>query len=152
MLPHMKTVGLQCSPEIKFSYGGKIGNTLNSHRLVTYSKQFNKSNECVELLMKYYFEMEKDISDINVLVEIGDKLNLPKVKAALESKELCEEVNKELKHSRDSLGVSSVPTFFINEKARISGGQRPLAFLEQFAKLRIPLLTERIEKEAKKLE
>ena len=43
MIPHMVKTGQQDG--IKFSYGGKVGNTMNSHRLVDWAKQFGKSEE-----------------------------------------------------------------------------------------------------------
>lgn len=37
MIPHMKQVGSTIG--VNFSYGGNVGNTLNSHRLVTWAQK-----------------------------------------------------------------------------------------------------------------
>jgi len=37
MIPYMKQIG--ASENINFSYGGKVANTLNSHRLIEYAKK-----------------------------------------------------------------------------------------------------------------
>jgi hypothetical protein len=82
---------------IKFSYDGKIGNTINSHRLVEFAKRQGKQNEMVEALMKGYFEesniglphylhcyriqvtnfcvptIDADVSDIVTLVTLAGK-------------------------------------------------------------------------------
>jgi predicted DsbA family dithiol-disulfide isomerase len=74
MLPHMQQVGLQHG--IKFTYGGKIGNTINSHRLVEYAKRHGKENEMVDIMMKGYFEEEQDVSDVATLVKLAGKAGL----------------------------------------------------------------------------
>ena len=43
MLKRMIPVGEK--EGIKFSYGGNIANTFNSHRLINYSKKFNKEDQ-----------------------------------------------------------------------------------------------------------
>ena len=72
----LKSVGAECVPAIKFEFDGLIGNTFDSHRLVNYAEQFGKANECIEVIMNYYFELNKDISSHKVLIEIGQKIGL----------------------------------------------------------------------------
>jgi len=44
----MKTVGKEDG--IDFSYGGKVGNTLNSHRAIEWAKKFGKHEEVLLLV------------------------------------------------------------------------------------------------------
>lgn len=76
MMNRMNNVGLNCEPKINFKWNGVIGNTFNSHRLVLYGEKSNKGNETVEMIMHYYFELNKDISNIDILTEIGEKVGL----------------------------------------------------------------------------
>lgn len=94
----------------------KIGNTFNSHRLVEYGKKHGKQNEIIETTMNYYFENERDITDIDTLIEIGKKVGLPDVDKFLKSTDLKDELAEELNHCRKrmrSVGSNGVPTFFI---------------------------------------
>lgn len=43
MVPHMQATGRE--EGIEFSYGGKVGNTTNSHRLVYYAQRYGKVDE-----------------------------------------------------------------------------------------------------------
>jgi len=74
MVPYMKEQGAKVG--IKFSYGGKVGNTLDSHRLVEFAKKKGKQDECIEKLMSYYFEQEKDISDKKVLAQAANEIGI----------------------------------------------------------------------------
>jgi predicted DsbA family dithiol-disulfide isomerase len=48
--PMLKRMGPVGEKEgIKFSYGGNIANTLNSHRLIHYSKKFQKEDQVISL-------------------------------------------------------------------------------------------------------
>eukprot|EP01083_Nonionella_stella_P013107 36962_1 len=79
MTNRLTNVGSVCTPPISFKWGVKVGTTFNSHRLVMYGEKSGKHNESVEMIMHYYFELNKDISDIEVLTEIGKKVGLSKV-------------------------------------------------------------------------
>merc|ERR1711934_1348358 len=74
MLPHMKRVGE--GEGIAFSYGGLIGNTLDSHRMIEWSARFGKQNEMVEELFSRYFEQEQNMGDRRVLAEAAAKVGL----------------------------------------------------------------------------
>lgn len=81
MVPYMKSVG---EPEgISFSYGGVIANTLDSHRLIHWSRQFGCQNQVVEELFKDYFEREQNIGDASVLAAAAERAGLDKDKVRL---------------------------------------------------------------------
>ncbi len=99
--------------------------------------------------MEYYFTKERDITDIETLVEIGEKVGLPKVDKFLETDEFSDEIAELLKHTRGSLRVTGVPTFFIaNNKGRqtkFSGGQPSSTFLSYFIRLGIQIPEETLD-------
>jgi len=134
MLPHMIGVGKQ--EGINFSYGGRTGNTRNSHRLITWAAQQGKEDEIVEKLFNYYFEQERDITDLNTLVEAATAVGLDgtKARAMLESDQLRDVVNQEIQEAYHK-GVSGVPSFDINGRYTFSGAQDVDFFLEVFRKL-----------------
>ncbi|KAJ3415852.1 hypothetical protein HDV05_003916 [Chytridiales sp. JEL 0842] len=134
MLPHMQKVGEAYG--IKFSYGGKVGNTLNSHRLLKFADSKGIQINVAAELFKDYFEDEQDISDINVLATAAERAGLNK-----------SEVIEYLKSDKDKSGIlqeivaaqrqqiGGVPFFSINNEFEISGAQDPEVFLQIFEKL-----------------
>eukprot|EP00471_Norrisiella_sphaerica_P001310 CAMPEP_0184487230 /NCGR_PEP_ID=MMETSP0113_2-20130426/9526_1 /TAXON_ID=91329 /ORGANISM="Norrisiella sphaerica, Strain BC52" /LENGTH=157 /DNA_ID=CAMNT_0026869445 /DNA_START=376 /DNA_END=849 /DNA_ORIENTATION=+ len=122
MVPYMKEQGAKVG--IKFSYGGKVGNTLNSHRLVQFAKEKGKVDEMVEKIMSYYFEQEKDISDLKVLkaaaAEVG--LDEKETEEFLESEKHVDTINDQVREAY-MLGITGVPAFVINQKELLSGAQ-----------------------------
>jgi len=63
---------------IKFSDERFELNTLQSHRLVEFSKRFGfkKQNEVIEAIFEAYFANAKDISNIEVLLDIAQQVGL----------------------------------------------------------------------------
>jgi predicted DsbA family dithiol-disulfide isomerase len=76
MLPYMTSVGE--SLDIKFSYGGNIGNTLNSHRLIRFAGTKGRQLEVTEEIYKDYFENQQDISLVEVLASAAERAGLSK--------------------------------------------------------------------------
>lgn len=143
MIEQMKERGRPYN--IAFSYGGNVGNTVNSHRLVELSKTSRGGNgshtdALINELFRRYFEQEGDISNNDVLVDVASKAGLPlskeEVKTFLEGDELRKEVTDAIADARDA-GISGVPHFIINGKYSISGAQEPETFLSIFSKLGI---------------
>jgi len=134
MLPYMQEVGK--AEGIKFSYGGKIGNTMNSHRLIEFAKTKGKQDEIVNTLFEAYFEKEQDISDPATLIAAAVKAGLDKdeTKRFLESQELVDVVKKEVNEAYEK-DISGVPHFSFEGRFQLSGGQDPAVFLNVFRKL-----------------
>jgi len=124
---------------IGFKFGGRTGNTRDSHRLIQLGK--TKSPEVqtrvIEQLFSFYFENEKDITDRNVLVEAGVKAGLEKaeVEAWLDGGKGGKEVDKEVQDAY-AQNISGVPNFTINDKFEIGGAQEPAAFVQLFERLK----------------
>lgn len=120
---------------IDFKFGGKTGNTRDSHRLVQLgkSKSPQMQTRVVEELFKVYFENEQDITSHEVLKQAG-------VKAGLEEKEITEwlesdqggkQVDEEVEDAKNRF-ISGVPNFTIENRYKLEGAQDPEAFLQVF--------------------
>jgi len=141
MLPQMKETGLK--EGINFSYGGYTGNTFDSHRLIWKAKEvggIDLQDKVVESLFKAYFEEEKSMGDLSVLIDCANRVE--GMMDDVSVKEFLEESNngknetlKELEEYRRVYGVSGVPFFIFNEKYSFSGAQPPDEILSVFKKL-----------------
>lgn len=124
---------------IDFSFGGKTGNTRDSHRLVVLgeSKGPNVQTRVVEELFKTYFEEEGDITSHDVLTKAGVRAGLDEaeVKNWLESDEGGAEVDKEVSEAQIR-GVSGVPNFVLQGKYEIGGAQDAEAFVKVFERVK----------------
>lgn len=140
MLPQMIETGKQDG--IHFSFGGQIGSTFDSHRLVHYVRQQpggdKKHNELIDILFRYSFEEEKDLSDHQILVEAAEQIGFDRntIKEFLQSNEYVREIEEEL-HRNSREGISGVPHFRLNDRIELSGAQNPQEFLQAFRKLGI---------------
>ncbi|KAI8836250.1 thioredoxin-like protein [Chytriomyces cf. hyalinus JEL632] len=133
MIPYMKQVGQTVG--IQFSYGGLIGNTFDSHRLVRYAglQSQNVQNDIVNKLYRAYFEEEKNIADVDLLVEIGvsSGLDATQLRELFASESLVKETQNALGKVK-AKGISGVPHFTIGETVEVSGGQEPQVFEAYF--------------------
>ena len=127
------------SDGIDFKFGGKTGNTRDSHRLIQLGKVKSPAvqTRVVEELFAAYFENEKDITSHNVLVDAGVKagLNAAEVKEWLESGQGGPEVDKEVQEAYEQ-SISGVPNFTIQDQFEIGGAQEPAAFVQLFEKIK----------------
>jgi len=135
MIANMMKVGEK--EGIKFSYGGKIGNTLNSHRLVTYAGKFGKADQMVNSLFRAYFEQEKNISSIEVLVNAATEVGFDseEITEYLRNGKDKQETIQEVERVQQDFGVTGVPFFVFNNKFSVSGAQEPNTFYDIFKKL-----------------
>jgi predicted DsbA family dithiol-disulfide isomerase len=137
MLPQMTDTGKQ--EGIQFSFGGKIGSTFDSHRLLYFAKEQEngekKQNDLINILFRFYFEEEQDLSDHQVLIKAAEQVgfNSNQIKEFLQSDQYKKEVQQEINQSQQK-GISGVPHFRINNRIELSGAQDPKQFLEAFRK------------------
>ena len=124
---------------INFSFGGKTGNTRDSHRLVELGKTKGPSvqTRVVEELFKSYFEKEGDITSHDVLRDAGVRAGLEEaeVRNWLESDKGGEEVDKDVAEAQ-ARGVSGVPNFVLQGKYEIGGAQDADAFVKVFERVK----------------
>jgi predicted DsbA family dithiol-disulfide isomerase len=135
---------------IKFSFGGRTGNTLDSHRLLEYAARQDDKAEAndhkstglqtrlAEELFADYFEREQDITSHTVLrraaVRAGIASSEGDIERFLASNDLVDEVQKAAAAQREE-GVSGIPYFVINDEFAVEGAQEPIAFLHLFERL-----------------
>ncbi|CAF4842305.1 unnamed protein product, partial [Rotaria sp. Silwood2] len=137
-LPQMIETGKQ--EGIDFSFGGKIGSTFDSHRLLYYVKQQEngekKQNDLINVLFRAYFEQEQDLSDHQVLIQAAQQIGFDsnKIKDFLQSDQYKKEVEQEINRSQQE-GISGVPHFRINDRIELSGAQDPQQFIQAFRKV-----------------
>ncbi|KAL8801020.1 MAG: hypothetical protein Q9182_004764 [Xanthomendoza sp. 2 TL-2023] len=124
---------------IDFKFGGKTGNTRDSHRLVQLAKTKGPEMQTrvVEELFKSYFEQEEDITSHTVLRAAAAKAGLEEgeIKEWLESDKGGKQVDREVVEAQMK-AVSGVPHFMIQDQFEIGGAQEPQAFVQIFERIK----------------
>lgn len=122
---------------IAFKFGGKIGNTRDSHRLVELGRVRGVQTRVVEELFRAYFEEERDVADGAVLREVGVRAGLEggEVEGWLEGGKGGEVVDGEVEAARRRF-VTGVPHFTVNGRWEVGGAEEPASFLEVFEEVK----------------
>ena len=127
---------------IQFKFGGKTGNTRDSHRLIYLAgreRGAEVQNSVVEELFRGYFEEEADITSTEMLVRAGVKAGLKEEEVrgwlAGMGDEGGPEVDEEVRRARREF-VSGVPNFTIQGKYHVGGAEDPQVFVDIFEKIR----------------
>ena len=108
-----------------------IPNTFNSHRLIYWSKENNAQLETVEEVFKSYFEESKDIGDINILLDIAEKVGL-------DPQEIRKKFNNDedrttlidQEQSNRQNGVMGVPAYIIDDGMTLTGSQPVISIVK----------------------
>ena len=104
---------------IAFKYGGKTGNTRDSHRLIAEAgaRGGDMQDRLVNVLFHEYFEVNDDISDKATLARIATGVGLFGSEEEgiefLKSEKRGAEVDKEVDFNQYRRGISGVPHFTI---------------------------------------
>jgi predicted DsbA family dithiol-disulfide isomerase len=151
MIPYMAAVG--GSVGIKFKYGGKIGNTRDSHRIIAEAgaRGGDLQDRLVNALFNAYFEVNDDISSKDTLAKIATEVGLFKNQQEglefLKSDARGAEVDKEVDFNQYRRGISGVPHFIIEgaisdqnvtnstDQQEVGGAQDPKVFEQIFDQL-----------------
>jgi predicted DsbA family dithiol-disulfide isomerase len=124
---------------IKFKFGGRTGNTRNSHRLMQLgkSKSAEVQTRVVEELFEAYFEKEQDITSLEVLKTAGVKAGLDEneVMEWLKSDKGGKQVDEEVMEARMER-ITGVPNYTVNGRYEVGGAQDPQVFLSLFEKIK----------------
>ncbi|KAI4184337.1 MAG: hypothetical protein L6R41_004812 [Letrouitia leprolyta] len=124
---------------IDFKFGGKTGNTRDSHRVIQLAKTKGPEtqNKVVENLFKSYFEKEEDITSHEVLraAAVNAGLEETEVNEWLASNKGGKEVDEEVTEARKRV-VSGVPHYTMQGKYEIGGAQDPEAFVQTFERIK----------------
>lgn len=113
----------------------KVSNSFKSQILVQLAKKLGKANEMEELLFEAYFLLGRDIDDVEVLSEIGNKIGFTyeEIQNAIQSSELSALVNNDIAEA-SNLGIKGVPFFVFDQKYAVSGAQPTHFFSEVLEK------------------
>lgn len=123
-----------------YNIGGRVGNTMDSHRLLEYALKRGgpaKQDALVEVLFDRYFLKGLPLSSKSVLVEAAAAAELDGAEEFLTTDALQEEVWSEVERAYHG-GISGVPHVRIDGGGRgkeVSGGQAPEVFLQILSSL-----------------
>ena len=109
----------------------KQGNSFDAHRLIQLASLNGLGNQMKERLLRAYFTESLEISDPDVLAELGGEVGLDKrdIREMYASDYMAENVrNDEALASR--YGINGVPFFVFDSKYGVSGAQPTEVFLE----------------------
>lgn len=117
-------------------------NTNLAHYLGKLAIKQNKYDEVSELLFLAHFKEGKDLSSLDVLLEIAEAagLNKDEVKTSLLKNEYRSEVDYDRYLARQ-YQIKSVPRFIVNDKYAIVGAQSVEYFVEALQNIRKEQLT-----------
>jgi len=107
-----------------FDVVDRIYNTFDSHRLLHWAKEQGKQTELKLALFNLYFQQAGNPSDIEQLLTAAEQIGLDKdqARSILESDEYTGIVREQIQGIHQA-GINSVPSFIINDKYLLSGGQ-----------------------------
>ncbi|PVH89855.1 DSBA oxidoreductase [Cadophora sp. DSE1049] len=124
---------------INFKFGGKTGNTRDSHRLIQLGKTKSPETQTkvVEQLFAAYFENEGDITSHDVLLSAATKAGLDEKEAKdwLKTDNGGKAVDEEVEQARLNQ-ITGVPNFTIQGKYEVGGAQDSGVFLRLFEKIK----------------
>ncbi|BFZ61117.1 hypothetical protein YB2330_002175 [Saitoella coloradoensis] len=134
MIPYMIDVAKKEGIEMK--YGGLVGPTQASHRLIKVAEGEGNQDAVVNAFFDEYFTQNSNISDPNVLAGAAAKAGLmggdaEKIQDFLETEDGQLEVEQEVFQAQ-RMGVSGVPHFIVDGRYELGGAQEPPAFLRVF--------------------
>jgi predicted DsbA family dithiol-disulfide isomerase len=129
-------IGESVGFEFNFSKTERIPNTFMAHRLLWKAEQYNLQTELSEALFRAYFSEGLNIGSKEILAEVSELVGMDKEEVInfLDSKEGGQEIaDLEMNFIEKSIGA--VPTYFINDKYIIQGGQEPETFVSFLKKI-----------------
>ncbi|GAB2991698.1 DsbA family oxidoreductase [Psychrosphaera aestuarii] len=121
---NLKQLGAEYGFEFNYFEGMKIVNTFNAHVLLDLAHQLGKQTELKLRLFSACFTEQKDVSDVDVLLNEAEAVGIDrdKASAALADKTIHQRV-RELEGQWRQMGVSGVPTVVFNRKTGLTGAQ-----------------------------
>ena len=129
-------IGESLNFNFNFSKTERIPNTFMAHRLLWKSEEYNLQTELSEALFTAYFTDGLDVGLKEILAEISESIGMNKneILNFLNSNEGGQETaDLEMNFIEKSIGA--VPTYFINNKYIIQGGQEPETFVSFLKKI-----------------
>ncbi|MBQ0720552.1 MAG: DsbA family oxidoreductase [Gammaproteobacteria bacterium] len=139
MFAQITQVGRASGIEFNLSGIERGANTLKAHRLLDFAFQnggLDVQNKLSEALFNAYFCDIRDVGSIDELCAIAADVGLDsaEVNTYLNSDEDLDKIEKQINFARQQ-GVSGVPSFSLDGKFILSGGQQPEVFLSAIDRL-----------------
>jgi predicted DsbA family dithiol-disulfide isomerase len=115
----LRLMGLEAG--VDFSPDRRVVNTFDAACLVEVAQEAGKQRELVELLSRRYFEDAKDISDVNVLCDLGEAVGLDRSELQRRLQEVDGPLQSKVRSAyKDfSENIGEVPHFLLRD--RVSG-------------------------------
>ena len=119
-----------------FADDGIMINSFDCHRLLTWAKTLNRQTELKLALFQAHFSDNKRLNDEQQLLQVVSSVGLDvgQAKAILHSDDYAQQVRDEQQRLHQ-MGISSVPTFIINQKYAINGGQPAHVFQQALTQI-----------------
>lgn len=133
---HEQVTGMAREAGLTYNFDkAVIANSFDAHRLIQLAKQHQLGDAAEERLFRAYFTEGKDMSDPQVLLEIGTEIGLPKaaIEALLHSGDMAAAVKHDVQEA-ELLGIRGVPFFVLDRKFGVSGAQPVEAFTQALEK------------------
>jgi predicted DsbA family dithiol-disulfide isomerase len=110
--------------EFNFADDMRMHNTFNAHQLIHWANTQNLGNALEQALFAAHFTHRRDLSDINVLVEVAQEtgLDATEAKAVLDDQRFAEDVRK-IESFWVQQGIRGVPAIVFNQKHLVTGAQ-----------------------------
>lgn len=139
----ISSAGEQVGFQFNFTDDMKTQNTFNCHRLLNWAKDSGQQTALKLALFEAYFTERTNVNDPAVLKAAAAKAGLDAEAAAdiLASDAYADEVRGEEAHYQQ-LGIQSVPTFIINNKYAITGGQPADTFKQALTQIAAEMAAE----------
>jgi|TARA_B100000508_G_scaffold25564_1_gene18621 predicted DsbA family dithiol-disulfide isomerase len=116
-----------------FNFDGEriMINSFDLHRLLTWAREEDKQTELKLAMFEAHFTDLKYLNQEEALLDVVESVGLDKEQARsiLHSDKYVQTVRQEQDRFKQ-LGITSVPTFIINDKYAISGGQPSDSFIQ----------------------
>ncbi len=129
----MKAVAAELGLVFNSDDSARIYNTFHAHKLLHIAAEEGLQLKLKLALFQAYFTDRKNISDDQVLIDIAVSVGMEEqqVRAALADEALTNDVRAEQQRFIN-LGISSVPTFILNQRYSINGAQESQVLMQAF--------------------
>jgi len=111
---------------VRFDLIERTPNTFDAHRLIRWSRSTGAQDALVSELFVRYFEKGEDISDRDLLLEVGANVGMDRdtITRLYEGDADRELLQNEEATARE-IGINGVPTFIVGNKHVVNGAQPP---------------------------
>lgn len=120
----LQQVGQALGIDFAFSPDSRIVNSFAAHQLLEYALGVGLQHPLKMALFQAYFTDQRDVSDIEILLDVADSVGIVRADAArvLETGALAASV-REKQAFWTSQGISGVPSMIFSQKYLVTGAQ-----------------------------